>query len=69
MNKVKQLIRFDNLFVVDPTGTTRGLAIFWSEDITIKKTLFTSFSIELLIDDPESKMEWWCMYVCASSNN
>lgn len=69
LNKVKQWIKFDNVFVVDPVGTAGGLAVLWKKELVVKKTLFTSFTIEVLIEDGEAKCEWWCICVYASADS
>ena len=68
LNNVKQWIKFDNLFVVDPVGLIGGLAVFWKREFQVKKVLFTSFTIELLIVDKEADVECWCVCVYASAN-
>ncbi|XP_071912962.1 uncharacterized protein [Coffea arabica] len=68
LNSVKQWIKFDNVFVVDPVGLAGGLAVLWKQELKVKKVLFTSFTIELLIDDWEIGAEWWCICVYASTN-
>ena len=66
LNSVKQWIKFDNVFVVDPVGLAGGLAVLWNKELKVKKVLFTSFTIELLIDDSELGAEWWCICTYAS---
>ena len=70
LNSVKQWIKFDNVFVVDPVGLAGGLAMLWKQELKVKKVLFTSFTIELLIDDSEIGAEWWCIcaYVSADAS-
>ena len=58
MHKVKQWTKFDNVFVVDPVGKAGGLAVLWKQELTVKKVLFTSFTIELLIEDVETRVNW-----------
>ena len=69
LNSVKQKIKFDNLFVVDPVGMARGLAVMWKEEVLVKKVLFTSFTIELLIVDRDTNLEWWCVCIYASPDD
>ena len=68
LNSVKQWIKFDNVFVVDPVGLAGGLAMLWKQELKVKKVLFTSFTIELLIDDSEIGAEWWCICAYASAD-
>ena len=68
LNKVKQGIQFDNVFVVDPVSIAGGLAVIWKKELAVKKILFTSFTIELLIEDNEAKFDWWCIGTYASSD-
>ena len=68
MNNVKQKIRFDNHFVVDPVGLAGGLAMIWKNEVNVKQVLFTSFTIELLIDDRDTNFESWCVCIYASPN-
>ncbi|XP_027102977.1 uncharacterized protein [Coffea arabica] len=68
LNNVKQWIKFDHLFVVDPVGLVGGLAVFWKKELQVKKVLFSSFTIELLIEDREVGGEWWCVCVYASAD-
>ncbi|XP_071915285.1 uncharacterized protein [Coffea arabica] len=68
LNTVKQRIQFDHLFVVDPVGLASGLAVLWKKELLDKKVLFSSFTIELLIDDKEAEVEWWCVCVYASTD-
>ena len=49
LNKVKQWIKFDNVFVMDPVGIAGRLAVLWKKELVIKKILFTSFTIVVLI--------------------
>ncbi|XP_071905810.1 uncharacterized protein [Coffea arabica] len=51
-----------------PSGLAGGLAMLWKQELKVKKVLFTSFTIELLIDDSEIGAEWWCIYVYASAD-
>ena len=55
---MKQWLRFDSVFVVDPVGRAGGLAAIWKKELKVKKVLFTSFTIELLIEDSESMIDW-----------
>ncbi|XP_071905731.1 uncharacterized protein [Coffea arabica] len=66
LNSVKQKIKFDNLFVVDPVGLAGGLAVLWKEEVKVKQVLFTTFTIELLIVDSDTSLEWWCVCIYAS---
>ena len=68
LNKVKQWIKFDNVFVVDPIGMARSLVVLWKNELQVKKVLFTSFTIELLIEDNEVKIDRWCICAYASSD-
>ena len=45
LNSVKQWIKFDNVFVVDPVGLAGGLAMLWKQELKVKKVLFTNFTI------------------------
>ena len=55
-------------FAVDPVGLVDGLAVFWKRELPVKKMMFTSVTIELLIDDKEADIEWWCVCACASAD-
>mgnify|MGYP004703452751 FL=1 len=39
-----------------------------AKELQVKKVLFTSFTIELLIEDNEAKIDWWCICAYASSD-
>ncbi|XP_071914103.1 uncharacterized protein [Coffea arabica] len=69
LNSVKQWVKFDDLFVVDPVGTAGGLAVFWRNKLQVKTILFTSFTIELLLADSEGKKDWWCICTYASTDD
>ncbi|XP_071905925.1 uncharacterized protein [Coffea arabica] len=69
INCVKQWVKFDELFVVDPVGIAGGLAVIWKKDIQVKSILFTSFTIELLIGDHRGGRDWWCVCVYASTDD
>ena len=69
LNSVKQKIKFDNLFVVDPVGMAGGLAVMWKDEVTVKRVLFTSFTIELLIGDRDTNLDWWCVCIYASPDD
>ena len=69
INSVKQWVRFDELFVVDPMGLAGGLAVIWKRDIQVKSILFTSFTIELLIGDQGGSKDWWCVCAYTSSDD
>ncbi|XP_027090153.2 uncharacterized protein [Coffea arabica] len=45
-----------------------GLAVLWKQELRVKKVLFTSFTIELLIEDEETRVNWWCICVYASTD-
>ena len=68
LNSVKHWIKLDNVFVVDPVGKAGSLAILWKRELQVNKVLFTSFTIELLIEDNEAKIDWWCICTYASSS-
>ena len=44
--------------MVDPVGKAGGLAVFWKQELMVKKVLFTNFTIELLIEDDETRVNW-----------
>lgn len=54
--------------MVDPVGKAGSLAILWKRELQVKRVLFTSFTIELLIEDNEAKIDWWCICTYASSS-
>ncbi|XP_071918953.1 uncharacterized protein [Coffea arabica] len=56
------------MFVVNPVGRVGGLVVIWKEELKVKKKLFTSFTVELLIEDSEAKIEWWCICAYASAD-
>ena len=64
LNSVKQKIKFDHLFIMDPVGMAGGLALMWKKKVSVKKVLFTSFTIELLIVDRDINVKWWCVHLC-----
>ena len=41
LNSVKQWIKFDNVFVVDPVGLARGLAVPMETRVEGEKSVFT----------------------------
>ena len=68
LNKVMQWTKFDKVFVVDHVGKAGGLAVMWKQELRVKKVLFSSFTIELQIEDEETRVNWWCICVYASTD-
>lgn len=66
MEKIKKILRFDNSKVVEAVNKAGGMALLWKEEIKISKILVTTFTIEALVEDQESKSKWWLVGVYAS---
>lgn len=67
MEKIKKRIKYDNIFVVNPSSKAGGLAIFWNCDLKIDKILFTDFTIEVKVAANLESGSWWCICVYGNS--
>ena len=57
LNKVKQKIGYDSLFVVDPVGKSGGMAVLWRKELQVRRVLFIDFIIEVLIQGDGCKTD------------
>ncbi|XP_071901112.1 uncharacterized protein [Coffea arabica] len=69
LEKVKNILRFDEVVIVDAMNKAGGMAILWREEIRIKQVLKTAFTIEAQIEDKESRRDWWFIGIYASSDD
>ncbi|XP_027076951.1 uncharacterized protein [Coffea arabica] len=66
MEKVKNILKFDEIAIVEAMSKTEGMALMWKEEVRIKQVLRTAFTIEAQIEDQESRSEWWFIGIYAS---
>ncbi|XP_071928198.1 uncharacterized protein [Coffea arabica] len=45
-----------------------GMALFWNNDIEVRKVVTTALTIEALVIDPDTQLEWWFIGVYMSSD-
>ena len=69
MNFVKQNVKFDNRLVVNLVGMVGGMAVLWKNGLQVKKILFTSFTIELLIEYKEVNTDRQCICIYGSTDD
>ncbi|XP_071905749.1 uncharacterized protein [Coffea arabica] len=69
MEKVKNILKFDEAVIVESMNRAGGMALFWKEEIKIKQVLRSAFTKKAQVEDRESRSEWWFIGVYASCDD
>ncbi|XP_071902137.1 uncharacterized protein [Coffea arabica] len=69
MEKVKNILRFDEMIVVEAMNKAGGLALLWKDEVRIIEVLRTAFTIEAHVEDPEVNTDWWFVGIYASCDD
>ncbi|XP_071905690.1 uncharacterized protein [Coffea arabica] len=59
MKKVQKILRFKKSVIVEAMDRKEGMALFWNNDIEVRKVVTTALIIEALVIDPDTQIEWW----------
>lgn len=54
---------------MDFIGRTRGLFLFWDDNLTICKIEKSEFRIEVEVGRKDFEGRWWIIFVCLSPKN
>nr|XP_027122295.1 uncharacterized protein LOC113739247 [Coffea arabica] len=66
MKKVQDMLRYDESVIVEAMDRKEGMALFWNHDIQVRKMVTTALTIEALVIDPDTQVEWWFIGVYMS---
>ena len=66
MKKVQKILRFEESVIVEAMDRKEGMALFWNNDIEVRKVVTTALTIEALVIDPDTQLEWWFIGVYMS---
>ena len=66
MEKVKNILRVDDLVVVEAMNKAGGMALLWKDEVKILEVLTTTFTIEAHVEDLEVNCDWWFVGIYAS---
>ena len=69
MEKVKNILRFDEMVVVEAMNKAGGMALLWKDEVKILEVLTTAFTIEAHVEDAEVNSDWWFIGIYASCDN
>ena len=69
MEKVKNILRFDEIAVVEAMNKVGRMALLWKEDVKIIEVLLTAFTIEAHVEDQEANTDWWFVGIYASCDH
>ena len=69
MDNVKNILKFDEVAIVEAMNKAGGMALMWKDEVKIIQMLRTAFTIETQIEDQESRSEWWFIGVYASCDD
>jgi exonuclease III len=58
MEGIRMKLGFDNMFVVDCVGKSRGLALFWGEEIRVEIQNFSHRHINAIIRSHPHSLDW-----------
>lgn len=67
VNTVRKELKFDELFCVNPIGRAGGIAVMWNKELTILNMRQSQWFIEIHFVNPDDNMQWWCIFVHAST--
>ena len=67
--KVKNILSFDEMAVIEAMNKAGGLALLWKEEVKIVQVLMTAFTIEAHVEDTEANSDWWFVGICASCDH
>ncbi|KAL3520268.1 hypothetical protein ACH5RR_018417 [Cinchona calisaya] len=68
MEKVKRILAFEDISVVEALNKAGGMIMIWKSDIVVEEVLQTAFTIEAKIVDKKEGMQWWFIGIYANSN-
>ena len=66
MEKVKSILRFDEMTVVEAMNRAGGMTLMWNRNIDVIRVVTTTFTIEAHVKDSNSKEDWWLIGIYAS---
>ena len=69
LEKVKNMLRFDECAVAEAMNKAGGMALLWKEEVTVKEVLMSAFTIEAHVEDQEANIDWWFIGLYASCDN
>ena len=69
LEKVKNILRFEEMVVVEAMHKAGGMALFWKDEVKILEVLMTSFTIEAHVEDMEANTDWWFIGIYASCDH
>ncbi|XP_071906102.1 uncharacterized protein [Coffea arabica] len=69
MEKVKNILRFENSFIVEAMNKTGGMTILWNNEVKISEVQASAFTIEAKVEDEEKRESWWFVGVYASCDS
>ncbi|XP_071928065.1 uncharacterized protein [Coffea arabica] len=58
MEKVKTILRFDEMTVVEAMNRAGGMTLMWNRNINVMRVVTTAFTIEAHVKDLNSKEDW-----------
>ena len=67
IEKVKTILRFEEMVVVKAMNRASRLDLLWNKDVEVLKVVTISFTVEALVRHQSSKISWWFIEVYASS--
>jgi len=68
VERIRRKLKFQKLYLVDPTGIAGGLAIMWQEEIDLKVQASSKQFIDVQCIDPDSKQGMQITFVHASTD-
>ncbi|XP_071928063.1 uncharacterized protein [Coffea arabica] len=68
IEKVQKKIKFDNCWVINPSGKAGRLAMMWKEEVEVMSMDQGTFFIGMKLRDRETDCEWWLVGVYASTD-
>ena len=68
MKKVQRILGFEESVIMEAMDRKEGMALFWNNDIEVRKVVTTALTIEALVIDPDTQLEWWFIGVYMSSD-
>ncbi|XP_071902765.1 uncharacterized protein [Coffea arabica] len=66
MYQIQKKVGMENRYVVDAVNKAGGMAFFWTNSVQVKEVQHTDFTIEILIEDGEARLNWWLVSIYAS---
>ena len=66
MYQIQKKVGMENSYVVDAVNKAGGMAFFWTNSVQVKEVQHTDFTIEILIEDGEARLNWWLVRIYVS---